>query len=156
MPLKAKLEREWRFLSGLNRTLSRVKSIAPDSANLLCDDLQAAVEKWRDRTAMVFEGRTVTYGSVLILGSDKKTRFGVIQPDGSYTVEGVTPGAVKIGVISRDPAKPASKVPASARATPTWFPLPPKFEDPATSGIVGTVGSGRVKHDIDLPAGDGS
>jgi hypothetical protein len=103
-----------------------------------------------------YQGRTVTYGSVLILGSDKKTRFGVIQPDGSYTVEGVTPGAVKIGVISRDPAKPASKVPASARATPTWFPLPPKFEDPATSGIVGTVGSGRVKHDIELPAGDGS
>jgi fatty-acyl-CoA synthase len=64
MPLKAKLEREWRFLSGLNRTLSRVKSIAPDSANLLCDDLQAAVEKWRDRTAMVFEGRTVTYGEM--------------------------------------------------------------------------------------------
>jgi fatty-acyl-CoA synthase len=64
MPLKAKLQREARFLSGLNRTLARVKSIAPDSDNLLCDDLQAAVEKFRDRPAMTFEGRTVNYGEM--------------------------------------------------------------------------------------------
>jgi fatty-acyl-CoA synthase len=64
MPLKAKLQREWRFLRGLNRTLSRVKSIAPDSENLVCDDIQAAVEKWRDRTALTFEGRTVSYGEL--------------------------------------------------------------------------------------------
>ena len=64
MPLKAKLQREWRFLRGLNRTLARVKSIAQDSDNLLCDDLQAAVEKWRERPALTFEGRTVTYGEM--------------------------------------------------------------------------------------------
>ncbi len=64
MPLKAKLQREWRFLRGLNRTLARVKSIAPDSGNLICDDLQAAVETWRDRPALSFEGRTVTYGEM--------------------------------------------------------------------------------------------
>jgi fatty-acyl-CoA synthase len=64
MPLKAKLQREWRFMRGLNRTLNRVKSIAPDSPNLICDDIQAAVEQWRDRTAITFEGRTVTYGEL--------------------------------------------------------------------------------------------
>ncbi|THD82595.1 MAG: long-chain-acyl-CoA synthetase [Phenylobacterium sp.] len=64
MSLRAKLQREWRFLRGLNRTLARVKSIAPDSANLACDDLQAAVERWRDRPALTFEGRTVTYGEM--------------------------------------------------------------------------------------------
>ncbi|HEY2359099.1 MAG TPA: long-chain-acyl-CoA synthetase [Phenylobacterium sp.] len=64
MPLKAKLQREWRFLRGLNRTLKAVKSIAPDSANLVCDDIQAAVEAWRDNVAMTFEGRTVTYGEL--------------------------------------------------------------------------------------------
>lgn len=64
MPLKAKLQREWRFLRGLNRTLSRVKSIAPDSENLICDDIQAAVDKWRDRTALTFEGRTVSYAEL--------------------------------------------------------------------------------------------
>ena len=64
MRLKARLRREWRFVRGLRRTLKRVKSIAPDSENLVCDDLQAAVAEWRDRTAMTFEGRSVTYGEL--------------------------------------------------------------------------------------------
>jgi len=64
MPLKANFQREWRFLRGLNRTLKWVKSISPDSDNLVCDDLQDAVEKWRDRPAMTFEGRTVTYAEL--------------------------------------------------------------------------------------------
>ncbi|MCR5877249.1 long-chain-acyl-CoA synthetase [Phenylobacterium sp. J367] len=64
MRLKARLQREWRFLRGLNRTLKGVKSIAPDSPNLICDDVQAAVERWRERPAITFEGRTVTYGEM--------------------------------------------------------------------------------------------
>jgi len=64
MPLMANLQRERRFLTGLNRTLKRVKSIAPDSANLICDDIQDAVDEWRDRTAMTFEGRTLNYGEL--------------------------------------------------------------------------------------------
>jgi fatty-acyl-CoA synthase len=64
MRLKARLQREWRFLRGLSRTLSRVKSIDPGSDNLLCDDLEAAVAKWRERPAISFEGRTLTYGEL--------------------------------------------------------------------------------------------
>jgi fatty-acyl-CoA synthase len=64
MRLKARLKREWRFLRGLNRTLGRVKSIAADSPNLICDDLEAAVARWRERPAVTFEGRTVTYGEL--------------------------------------------------------------------------------------------
>ena len=64
MRLKARLKREWRFLRGLNRTLARVKSISKESDNLACDDMQAAVEKWRSRPAMTFEGRTVNYGEL--------------------------------------------------------------------------------------------
>jgi fatty-acyl-CoA synthase len=64
MRLKARLQREWRFLRGLNRTLARVKSIDPDSQNLLCDDLEAAVARWRDRPAITFEGRTLNYGEL--------------------------------------------------------------------------------------------
>jgi fatty-acyl-CoA synthase len=64
MAVKAKLEREWRFMRGLNRTLARVKSIDADSDNLVCDDMQEAVEEWRDRSALTFEGRTVTYGEL--------------------------------------------------------------------------------------------
>ena len=59
-----KLKREVRFLSALNRTLSRVKSIDSASPNLLCDDLEAAVDKWSSRQAMTFEGRTLTYAEL--------------------------------------------------------------------------------------------
>lgn len=64
MPLRARLERDWRFFRGLNRTLKRVKSIAKDSDVLICDDLQAAVEQWRNRPALTFEGKTLTYGEL--------------------------------------------------------------------------------------------
>ena len=64
MRLTARLQREWRFLSSLFRTLGRVRSISATSANLICDDIEAAVDRWRDRRAITFEGRTVSYGEL--------------------------------------------------------------------------------------------
>jgi fatty-acyl-CoA synthase len=64
MRLKARIQREIRFLSNLNRTLGRIKSIAPDSDNLSCDDFEAAVDQFRDREAIVFEAAHVTYGEL--------------------------------------------------------------------------------------------
>ncbi len=64
MRFRARLKRDWRYWQGLSRTLKRVKSIARDSDNLICDDLQAAVDQWRDRPAMTFEGRSLTYGEL--------------------------------------------------------------------------------------------
>jgi fatty-acyl-CoA synthase len=64
MRLQVRLKREWWFLKGLTRTLKRVKSIAPDSANLICDDLEAAVDHWTASPAITFEGKTITYGEL--------------------------------------------------------------------------------------------
>jgi fatty-acyl-CoA synthase len=64
MRFRARLKRDWRYWQGLNRTLKRVKSISRESDNLICDDLQAAVDQWRERPAMTFEGRTLTYGEL--------------------------------------------------------------------------------------------
>ncbi|MBX3479809.1 MAG: long-chain-acyl-CoA synthetase [Caulobacter sp.] len=61
MKLQARLAREWKFIQGLRRTLKWVKPIAPDSANLICDDLEKAVDEHGDRPAITFEGRTITY-----------------------------------------------------------------------------------------------
>jgi fatty-acyl-CoA synthase len=52
---------ELRFLGGLYRTLRRVRSIKRDSPRLACDDLEAAVDKYATRTAIEFEGRSLTY-----------------------------------------------------------------------------------------------
>jgi fatty-acyl-CoA synthase len=56
------LRREWRFHSGLARTLLRVRSIRAGSANLVTDDLERAVDRWRNHRAIVFEGRALSYG----------------------------------------------------------------------------------------------
>jgi len=62
MGVWSRAAREWRFLRGLYRTLGRVRSISADSDWLTCDDLEAAVDRRRNFPAIVFEGRTVTYG----------------------------------------------------------------------------------------------
>ena len=64
MSLWARAKREARFLRGLLRTLSRIKSVRPDSPDLVCDDLEAAVDQFGERTAVVFEGRSVTYAQL--------------------------------------------------------------------------------------------
>jgi len=110
-----------------------------------------------------YQGRPVTHGSVTLLSADRTARSGVIAPDGSYAVERVPTGTVKIAVISRDPAKGRSAVPGQklARADKKgtapqdaaargWFPLPQKFESVETSGLDCTVDSGRVSHDLEL------
>ncbi|HEY5107733.1 MAG TPA: long-chain-acyl-CoA synthetase [Caulobacteraceae bacterium] len=64
MGLGERLRREWRFLSGLVRTLARVQSIKAASPWLICDDLEAAVDRWRGRPAISFEGHPLTYGQL--------------------------------------------------------------------------------------------
>ncbi|HUO12923.1 MAG TPA: long-chain-acyl-CoA synthetase [Caulobacteraceae bacterium] len=64
MRLASRLEREWIFLRGLVRTLARVNSIAANSPNLITDDLERAVDRWRSRPALSFEGDTLSYGEM--------------------------------------------------------------------------------------------
>jgi fatty-acyl-CoA synthase len=60
----ARVRRELVFLRAFLRTLSRVRSIGPDSPRLVCDDLEAAVDAWRTRRAITLGPRTITYGEL--------------------------------------------------------------------------------------------
>jgi fatty-acyl-CoA synthase len=64
MSVLAVARREWRYLTGLFRTLPRVRSISPGSRRLVCDDLEAAVDRWRHRLAIRCEGASLTYGEL--------------------------------------------------------------------------------------------
>ncbi len=55
------IAREGRYLTGLVRTLLRVRSIATTSTNLVTDDLERAIDRWPDRLAIRFEGAELTY-----------------------------------------------------------------------------------------------
>ena len=50
--------------------------------------------------------RPVVFGTVLVVGGDGLPHFGPIQEDGSYTVEDVPAGPVRIAVNSPDPTTP--------------------------------------------------
>ena len=108
-------------------------------------------------------GRAVTYGSIIFVGTDKTAHSAAIRPDGSYTVEGLPPGEFRIAVISRDPAKgrsvlrnhkpePPSYPDAGRQAASSsgWFPLPLRLESPLNSGLSCTLDAGPVTYDLDL------
>ena len=60
----SRFKRDVRFVRGLARTLKRVRSIQPDSTQLVCDDLEAAVDRFPERAALSFEGRVLTYAQM--------------------------------------------------------------------------------------------
>jgi hypothetical protein len=124
---------------------------------------------------VTYGDRPVVYGSVIFFGSDRAAHSGVIAPDGSYTIEGIPPGQVRIAVISHDPSKgrsvlrghkpappnrqPPSRQTAStsrqppngpAASTSGWFPLPTNYESPMSSDLSCTLVAGRGTHDIEL------
>ncbi len=115
-----------------------------------------------------YKGRPITSGSVIVRNADGTAESGVILPDGTYTVAGVKPGHVQIGVFSPDPARARSilkpseprvkESPKGANAvhtsrkttTPGWVPLPRSLGDPEKSGMACDVTSGDVRFDLDL------
>jgi hypothetical protein len=117
---------------------------------------------------VTYQGRTVTSGSVIVVNADGTAKSGVIEPDGTYTVEGVKLGRVKIGVFSPDPAharsilkadenraktvrRTAKKArPAGKAAAGGWFPLPHNLGDPDKSGLACDVTESHIQHDIDM------
>ena len=64
MGLQARVQREFKFIRALIRTLRRVGSISSQSGQLICDDLEAAVDAWRERPAITFEQTSLTYGEL--------------------------------------------------------------------------------------------
>jgi len=57
----ARLRRDWRYFRGLVRTLLGVRSISGGSVNLVCDDLEAAVDRWASRPAISCGGADLSY-----------------------------------------------------------------------------------------------
>ena len=53
---------------------------------------------------VMYEGKTLTYGKVIVIDQNGDSRFGVIKPDGKYQVTGLHPGPVKIVVYNLIPS----------------------------------------------------
>jgi hypothetical protein len=118
---------------------------------------------------VIYQGKPVLFGTVILQGPDGIPMTGMIQTDGTYIVQGVTSGNVLIGVVSRDPGvlagskgrKRVDKGDANGGSLEStvapiierskWFPLPLKYENPTESGLTAKIGRGSVGYDINLP-----
>jgi len=133
-----------------------------------CGDRAVAV-----RGKVTYQGKPLTGGSVTLVGPTGLVYSGAVQPDGTYAIEGVPAGSVKVGVTgppARATAKPApggrdggrggdatsrgapdAAAPAPTPAAPSGpsVSVPPQFADPNGSGLTATVEAGKPL-DIDV------
>jgi hypothetical protein len=125
-------------------------------------------EKTTDVTGKVtYKGKALVYGTVAVLDGGPAPKVGAIQPDGTFRVNGVRPGAHKVAVSSAaPPGSDAAKKSADRReadderttaaVTPAppevlkgWFAIPDKYGDPTKSELTADVKVGQPL-DIDL------
>lgn len=119
---------------------------------------------------VTYRGKPIISGSVIFIAADRTTHSGIIEPDGTYYVEGLPPGPVKIAVVSQDPAKGRTvqvgdkilhrtgrgkrKIKGAANKPPPpakgWFPLPAQLADADTSGLTWHVPAGPATFPIEL------
>src|SRR5262245_28898227 len=108
---------------------------------------------------VLYKDKPVVYGTVFAVGSDQQLRTAAIDPDGSYRLEKVPAGEVRLAVVSPDPAevtvvgregpKGSKKgVPGVDRGK--WFPIPDQYTTIDRSPLTVTVRRGLNEHNIDL------
>jgi fatty-acyl-CoA synthase len=61
MGVFARIKRESRFMSALNRLLKGIKGISPDGHDLVCDDFERAADRWPDNVAVICGDRQLSY-----------------------------------------------------------------------------------------------
>jgi hypothetical protein len=107
---------------------------------------------------VTYQGKFLVFGTVLFEGSDGSLRQGNIASDGSYTVRDVAPGEAKVAVSSLNPKssdfipmqREGGKPPPPRPEFPGWFPIPPKYDAPFTSGLTYPIKGGNNEINIEL------
>jgi hypothetical protein len=110
------------------------------------------------------EGKPVLFGTVEMVGDDNRLHQAVIQPDGSYTIEGVPYGQVRVMVQSPDPVAvftpPVNLGPERTKLLPPrpkidnkgWFAIPEDYGFAGKSGLSLTVEQANTTYNIELKA----
>ena len=103
---------------------------------------------------VTYKGTPLPSGTVTFYGEKKEVVSGPIGTDGRYTVSKVPFGTVKITVSTPTVLKDTKKLPPAkdvVKVPPVKVvPIPPKYSDPAKSGLTCTVTSNPQEHPIDL------
>jgi hypothetical protein len=106
---------------------------------------------------VLYQGKPLPSGTVLFVGPDGSRRgFSPIATDGTYRIQQVPVGPVKIAVVS-EPRVPRGLMRASGPrpqspgpTTSDYVPIPNRYQEPDRSGLTYTVGAGKQIQDIIL------
>jgi hypothetical protein len=105
---------------------------------------------------VTFKDRKLTSGSVIFVGQDGESSSSAIAEDGSYRIESVPIGPVRIAVASHPRVPPGLMKPPGQAAALREDPkdgtvkIPKRYEDHETSGLDYTVQKGSHTFNIDL------
>jgi len=111
---------------------------------------------------VTFQGKPVVYGTVIAVCSDGITRNANIEPDGSYRLDNLPAGEVKLAVLSPEPYEtssgprrgersgPPKPAPNAALDRSKWFKIPEEYGDPRLSGLATRVTAGDSTFDLSL------
>jgi hypothetical protein len=110
------------------------------------------------------EGKPLRFGSVTMMGEDRIPHTGEITREGTYTVEGVPYGEVRVAVSSPDPQSagpppqaqelimkgPRGKLlpPPPKIDNKGWFPIHDDNTDIRTSGLTVNVNDDKMTFDL--------
>lgn len=108
-----------------------------------------------------YKDRPIVYGTVLVVAGNGNLHQGVIDEEGSFAVENVPVGPVRIAVNSPDPCAPRvikkgvndpdpEDLRRKAELRKRWFGIPAKYGHPEQSGLTLEVKPGPNTHDVPL------
>jgi hypothetical protein len=111
---------------------------------------------------VTFQGKPIVYGTVIAVCSDGISRSANIEPDGSYRLDNLPTGEVKLAVLSPEPYEtpssprrgersvPAKPAPNGAVDRSKWVKIPEEYGDPRLSGLATRVVAGHSTFDLPL------
>lgn len=101
---------------------------------------------------VTYQGQPVRSGIVRFIGPEGAYSAGPVQSDGTYTVTDVLPGETKVGIMESPSGSGSSSgdKPEKSAATKGAAPLPEKYREPTTSGLVYSITPETTELDIQI------
>jgi hypothetical protein len=154
-----------------NRGGRGLRIAAPGLLVLLCLTAAGCGSYGSVSGKVTYKGEPLGAGTVLFYSEGQATGNSQIGPDGTYKIDKIAAGPVKIAVETAS-AKPTKRPPGMPTPPPEamakdgsssplynpqnqskgkYIPIPEDYGDPSKSGLTMTVTGGAQPHDIDLP-----
>ena len=92
-----------------------------------------------------YQGKAPTGSTITFYDELNGAQSDVIAADGSYTVRKVAAGKAKVAIVS-----PQQGIVLPGMTAAMFHSVPPKYADPAQSGLTYQVKSGAQTHNFDL------